>query len=75
MPTTTSVRSSAGFLALLLSLCAELLLAAVLQDRSVSEYIASRDPISGGVYVVMLGLFAIMPLILARGFDSGHPQA
>ena len=69
LPTTRSARLGAGFLALFLSLSAELLLAAVLQDRSIGEYIASRDPVSGGVYVAMLGLFSVMPLILARAFD------
>jgi len=74
LPTTASARLGAGFLALLLSLCAEFLLAAVLQDRSLGEYIASRDPVSGSVYLAMLGLFAVMPLILARAFRSGNLQ-
>ena len=69
LPTTISARLGAGFLALFLLLSAELLLVAVLQDRSIGEYIASRDPVSGGVYVAMLGLFSVMPLILARAFD------
>jgi len=50
-----------GFIALALLVLAELLLAAVLADRSVGEYIASRDPISGSVYLGMLVLFAVMP--------------
>jgi hypothetical protein len=66
LPPRTSVRLAAGLLALGLSLLAEVLLAAVLQDRSVGEYIASRDPVSGSVYLAMLVLFALMPLILAR---------
>ena len=66
LPTRTPVRLGAGLLALGLSLAAEVLLAAVLQDRSVVDYIASRDPVSGSVYLAMLVLFAVMPLILAR---------
>jgi hypothetical protein len=66
LPPSKSVRLAAGFLALGLSLLAEVLLAAVLQDQSIGEYIASRDPVSGGVYIAMLVLFAFMPLILAR---------
>jgi hypothetical protein len=31
-----------------------------------SEYVAGRDPVSGTVYFAMLGLFALMPVILAR---------
>jgi hypothetical protein len=56
-----------GFLALGLLLAAEFLLAAAIQDRSLGEYIASRDPVSGTVYLAMLVLFAFMPLIIARG--------
>jgi len=78
LPPSTSVRLTAGFLALGLSILAELLLAAVLQDQSVGEYIASRDPVSGGVYLAMLVLFALMPLILARvqlaRGGSGHER-
>ena len=50
-----------GFIALAMLVLAELLLAMVLADRSVGEYIASRDPISGTVYLGMLALFAVMP--------------
>lgn len=50
-----------GALALLLLLAAELLLAVVLAGRSVGAYIASRDPVSGAAYLVMLLVFAAMP--------------
>ncbi len=50
-----------GALALLLLLEAEFLLAVVLAERSVGEYIASRDPVSGSVYLFGLLLFALMP--------------
>ena len=66
LPARTPVRLGTGLLALGLSVAAELLLAAVMQDRSVAAYIASRDPVSGGVYLAMLVVFALMPLILAR---------
>ena len=66
LPASTPVRLGAGLLALGLSVAAELLFAALLQDRSIAAYIASRDPVSGSVYLAMLGLFALMPLILAR---------
>jgi hypothetical protein len=61
-----SVRLTTGLVGLALLLTAEILLAAVLQDRSLGDYIASRDPVSGTVYLAMLGLFAAMPMILAR---------
>ncbi|HMF57724.1 MAG TPA: hypothetical protein VK619_15380 [Pyrinomonadaceae bacterium] len=66
LPASLSVRLRVGFAALFMSVLAELLLAAALQGRSVAQYIASRDPVSGSVYLVMLLLFALMPSILAR---------
>ena len=49
-----------------MAVVAELLLAAVLQDVSVQQYITSRDPVSGSVYLFVLLLFALMPYILAQ---------
>lgn len=60
------IRLSTGVLALVLLVAAELLLTLVLQDQSPGQYIASRDPVSGAVYLAMLVLFALMPFILAR---------
>jgi hypothetical protein len=78
LPASLSVRLRVGFSALFMSVVAELLLAALLQGRSVAQYIASRDPVSGSVYLVMLLLFALMPSILARlrsgHLPSGHEQ-
>ena len=56
-----------GCLALLLLLVAEFTLVLWLRGLSISEYLATRDPVSGTVYYVMLGVFAIMPLLMARG--------
>jgi hypothetical protein len=50
-----------GALALLLLLAVELLLAVVLAGRGIGDYIASRDPVSGAVYLAMLVVFAAMP--------------
>ncbi len=66
LPAKRAVRLQIGFAALAMSVFAELILAAVLQDRSVVQYIASRDPVSGSVYLLMLLLFALMPSILAH---------
>ena len=66
LPASLSVRLQVGFAALAMSVLAELLLATVLQGRSLVQFIASRDPVSGSVYLVMLLLFAHMPSILAR---------
>lgn len=79
LPIAVSVRLAAGLLALGLLLAAELLLSVALQGRSLGQYIASRDPVSGGVYLAMLALFAAMPLIIARvqfaRVPSSHEQA
>jgi hypothetical protein len=66
LPRSVAVRLLVGGSALLLLLLAELLLAVVLSGRSVGQYIASRDPVSGGVYLGALVLFALMPAILLR---------
>ena len=50
-----------GFLALALTVGAELGLAVTLQSQSLAEYLGSRDKVSGLVYLVMLIVFALMP--------------
>jgi len=73
LPASTVARLGAGLIALGLLVAAEILLAVALQDRSLGDYIASRDPVSGSVYLAMLVLFAAMPLIISRwpfGFDG-----
>ena len=62
----------AGFLALALSVAAELGLAVLLQDRSLAEFIASRDKVSGSVYIALLLVFAIMPRL--RLASRGEPR-
>jgi hypothetical protein len=52
---------AAGFLALALSVAAELGLATVLQNRTLAEFIGSRDKISGSIYIALLLVFAFMP--------------
>lgn len=66
LPTRITPRLATGLIALVFLLAAELLLAVALQDRSLAEYIASRDPVSGTVYLLMLGLFALMPCFVGR---------
>ena len=60
----------AGFLALAFSVTAELGLAVALQDKSLAEFIGSRDKISGSVYIALLLLFAIMPRLRLPSHDS-----
>jgi hypothetical protein len=74
LPTATAVRLVVGLVALGLLVAAELLLAVALRNQSLGEYIASRDRVSGSVYLAMLFLFSVMPLILARVQLSREPH-
>jgi uncharacterized membrane protein (DUF485 family) len=56
-----------GLAALLLLAVTELLFASLLQDLSPAQYVASRDPVSGSVYLGMLALFAAMPILQRNG--------
>ena len=55
-----------GWLALSLMVCAELGLAFALQNQTLAEYVASRDKVSGTVYLGMLIGFALMPWFRRR---------
>jgi len=66
VPYTLSIRLGMGCIALVLMLGAEFTLVLWLQGLSISEYLASQDPVSGTVYYLMLGVFAIMPLLISR---------
>jgi hypothetical protein len=52
-----------GFLALALVAFAELGLAVAFQNQTLGEYLASRDRVSGSVYLAMLIVFALMPTL------------
>ena len=58
-----SSRLLAGIVALVLLVGAELVVAYALGDRSPSQYIASRDPVSGSVYLASLVFFAASPAL------------
>lgn len=66
VPSTPSSRLAMGGLALGLMLTAEFTLVLWLRGLSIRDYFATRDPVSGTVYYVMLGVFAVMPLLVAR---------
>lgn len=57
---------AAGGLALALLVGAELTLAVLLQERSLQDYIGSRDPVSGTVYLLMLIFYALLPAALCH---------
>jgi len=66
LPAAPSSRLGMGCIALGLMLVAEFTLVLWLRGLSISEYLARRDPVSGTVYYAMLGVFAIVPLFMAR---------
>ena len=55
-----------GLLALLWMLAAETGLVVIIQNQSIPEYSAGRDPVSGSVYLLMLLVFAVFPFVLSR---------
>jgi len=62
-------RLGTGCIALGLMLVGEFTLVLWLRGLSIREYFASRDPVSGTVYYLMLAVFAVMPLLVARRGD------
>jgi hypothetical protein len=66
VPSTAFSRLGMGFVALGLLLAAEFTLVLWLRGLSIGEYLSSRDPVSGTVYYLMLGVYAIMPFLVDR---------
>jgi hypothetical protein len=69
VPATPYTRIGVGLIALGLLLVAEFTLVLQLRGMTIAEYLANRDPVSGTVYYVLLGVFAVMPLLAARRLD------
>ena len=67
-------RAGCGLVGLALIVAAELALVAA-QGQRVIDYIATRDPVSGTVYLVMLGVFAAMPAISEQLKPPPTPSA
>lgn len=66
VPHAPSTRLAVGLVALGLLLVVEFTVVLWLQGLTIGDYLAGRDPVAGTAYVVMLGLFAIMPIFVAR---------
>jgi hypothetical protein len=64
VPPKAASRLGMGCVGLGLMLVAEFTLVLWLRGLSISDYLASRDPVSGTVYYAMLGIFCIMPLLV-----------
>jgi hypothetical protein len=66
LTSTPTTRLGIGCVALGFLLAVELTMVLWLRGLTLGEYVASRDPVAGMVYLVMLGVFAVMPLLAAR---------
>lgn len=66
LPAVASVRLAVGSLALLYMLVAEFGLVSWIRKMSIREYVATRDPVSGTAYYLLLIVFAVMPLVISK---------
>jgi len=66
MPNRVSIRLGMGCIALIFLLAVEFTLVLRLRGISVNEYFATLDPVSGTVYYISLGIFAVMPILVDR---------
>jgi len=66
VPSMWSARLGMGCMALVLMLIAEFGFVLWIRGLSIKEYFATRDPVSGAAYYLLLMVFAIMPLLLGR---------
>ena len=55
-----------GVVALGLLIVVEFTVVLWLRGLTIGEYFARRDPVAGTAYIMMLGVFTVMPLLVAR---------
>ncbi len=60
------VRLGMGLVALVCLLGSEFGPVLYLRGLSITDYLATRDPISGAVYYWMLGIFTVMPWLISQ---------
>jgi hypothetical protein len=66
LPPRPITRLGVGFVGLGFLLLLEFTVVLGLQGLTIGEYFESRDPMAGTVYIAMLGLFTVMPWLVAR---------
>jgi hypothetical protein len=59
-------RLSSGGIALALMLVAEFIFVLSIRGLTIRQYFETRDPVSGTVYFVTLGAFAVIPVFVGR---------
>ncbi|MDB5933321.1 MAG: hypothetical protein JWQ01_665 [Massilia sp.] len=72
LPSRPLTRLSVGLIAFGLAVAAELLLARAISGQSVGAYIAGRDRVSGGAFLLVLIIFAMMPFLAGRAHPVAH---
>lgn len=72
-PRTTPRRLGVGVAALGFLLLAELTLVLWLRGRTIAEYMARRDPVTGAAYALALVAVVIMPLVVRRSSAPPPP--
>ena len=65
VPLTASSRLGMGGIALALVVVLDSTVVLWIRGLSISQYFEAFDPVAGTVYFVMLGVFAMMPLLVA----------
>jgi hypothetical protein len=63
-PNTAWTRLQVGVIALTILLAVEFTLVLWVRGLSFREYLDSRDPVAGTVYLLLLAVFAVMPALL-----------
>jgi hypothetical protein len=66
VPMMWSSRLAMGGIALVLMLISEFGFVLWIRGLSIKEYFATRDPVSGAAYYLLLIVFAIMPVFISR---------
>ena len=64
-----------GSIALALVLAAEISTIVFVRRITVSEFVASHDPSSGVVFIIVLGLYGVMPAIVGPGQIHGRQDS
>lgn len=72
-PATWLRRLASGAVALALMLVTEFGFVLWVRGLTIQQYLATRDPISGTVYFMTLGVFAVMPVFM--GSPGSSPQS
>ncbi len=66
VPAALSKRITVGLTGLALLVAAEASFVVLLRHMTLADYVRGKDPVSGTVYLLLLGAFAVMPA-LVRG--------